>query len=335
MNRHLLPGEIIEAATRQLADYELIGHLSTCAGCKAKIEQYRATRMAVVPANATQASAPGPDCPPMERLAFYSAGHRDPELAGHIATCDRCAWIVGDALEAGTEAAPKRRRKRRRLLLPGIVAGLVIVSAGAFFLLRPPAKSAEPKGVDTNEGITEMLARAYSEIRPFEFRLDDAGYIAIRPPAANDRNGFVIGAAAAVGRRLLADPNDLAAIALKGRAALLLGDYQQAITLLTRALDVWPDDPTPRRDLAGALVMRGQKESRPEDFEQAILLLRKVLEQHPADKIVSFDLALAYEKAFRAAEAAEQWRGFVGNSPGPGWLEEGNRHLAALEKIIR
>src|SRR5205823_3412332 len=100
MTRHLLPGEIIEAATRQLSTPAAVEHLSTCPQCKERIEQYRATRMAIVPASApagaNQASEPASDCPPLERLARYSAGHQDPELAGHIAICDRCAWIVRD-----------------------------------------------------------------------------------------------------------------------------------------------------------------------------------------------------------------------------------------------
>ena len=342
MTPHLLPGEIIEAATRQLHDYAAIGHLSECEHCRNKVIEYRATRMALVPAGATQASPPGEDCPPTEELARYSAGHRDPELAGHIAKCDRCAWIVRDALEAGTVSAPGRKQKRRMFLLAGLVTSLLLAGIAAYALLRPrdPAgasiSQAETAAASSNMDITEKLARAYSAVRPFEFRLNDAGYNDIRPAAAaTDRNGYVVGATTAISRRLATNPGDLEAIAFKGRTELLLGDYQTAIALLTRAGNVWPDDPTPSRDLACALALRGMKEDRPADFDEAIRLFGKVLEQRSTDQVAVFDLALVYEKIFHAPEAIGQWRRFIAAKPGEGWLEEANRHLAALEKIVR
>ena len=342
MMPHLLPGEIIEAATRQLHDYAAIGHLSECEHCRNKVIEYRATRMALVPAGATQASPPGEDCPPTEELARYSAGHRDPALAGHIAKCDRCAWIVRDALEAGTVPAPTPKLKRWGLLAAGLCALLLLAGITAFALLmsREPAgasmSQAETAAASSNMDITEKLARAYSAVRPFEFRLNDAGYNDIRPAAAaTDRNGYVVGATTAISRRLATNPGDLEAIAFKGRAELLQGDYQAAIALLTRAGNVWPDDPTPSRDLACALALRGMKEDRPADFDEAIRLLRKVLEQRATDQVAVFDLALVYEKTFQAPEAIEQWHRFIAARPGEGWLEEANRHLAPLEKIVR
>jgi MFS family permease len=39
-------------------------------------------------------------CPTREILVAYARGARNPSLAGHIAHCDSCAWIVSEAMEA-------------------------------------------------------------------------------------------------------------------------------------------------------------------------------------------------------------------------------------------
>jgi hypothetical protein len=39
-------------------------------------------------------------CPPRDILVSYARGGRDPGVAGHISRCDRCAWIVTEAMEA-------------------------------------------------------------------------------------------------------------------------------------------------------------------------------------------------------------------------------------------
>ena len=38
-------------------------------------------------------------CPPRDVLISYARGGRDPKAAGHISRCERCAWIVSEAME--------------------------------------------------------------------------------------------------------------------------------------------------------------------------------------------------------------------------------------------
>jgi hypothetical protein len=45
-------------------------------------------------------------CPPRAALESYARGVRDPQLAGHISRCDRCAWTVTEAMEAQSVHAP-------------------------------------------------------------------------------------------------------------------------------------------------------------------------------------------------------------------------------------
>ena len=340
MTRHLLPGEIIEAATRQLTKPPALEHLAACPECKGRIEAYRATRMAVVPAGATQSSEPGPDCPPTRRLARYAAGHKDPELAGHIATCDRCAWIVRDALAEDTEPAPPRRaRTRTRILVMWCAVALVVLAFAGALVYRalsfsqvaaPPVAVVTP---DSDQDITEVLARAYTDARPFELRLKDAGYSIMRPGVASDHSGHIAGALAAIQRRYSANSSDPEAAALDGRLNLLTGKYQDALILLTRVADVWPDDPMPKRDLGCAYALRGAAEDRVSDFEKAAALFRKVLEKQPNNPEAIFNLALMEEHMFHAAEATEQWKKFLATQPEAGWRDEATRHLTALENL--
>jgi len=39
-------------------------------------------------------------CPPRAALLRYASGGRDPDIAGHISRCDRCACFVSEAMEA-------------------------------------------------------------------------------------------------------------------------------------------------------------------------------------------------------------------------------------------
>ena len=339
--RHLLPGEIIEAATRQLATSEAIEHLSTCPQCKGKIEEYRATRMAVVPARATQNSPPGPDCPPLEKLAAYSAGQKDPELAGHIATCDRCAWIVRDALESDTEPAPRSSRVRTRNLLRAFwyAVGLAVLGSASFWIFnavsasRASRPSFTAEASDSSQDIAGLLAHAYTDTRPFEYLLNDAGYSAVHPTAASDHSGYVAAAIVAIDRRLTANARDAEATAFEGRVNLLLGKYQDAIGTLSRVSGEWPDNPAPLRDLATAYALRGIHEDRAADYETAAHLFRRVLDKQPANSQALFNLALTEEHLFHATEAAELWKRYIALTPGSGWESEANRHLATLEKI--
>jgi tetratricopeptide (TPR) repeat protein len=335
MTRHLLPGEIIEAASRQLATAAALEHLSTCAECKGKIEEYRSARMALVPARATQNSEPGPDCPPLERLAAYAAGQQDSDTAGHIANCDRCAWIVRDALEEDTEPAPRRLRRSNRLVVFWAAVGLASIAVAGFFILRAPSQTplATEARSDSAINISEELARAYTETRPFDYRLNDAGYSAVHPGAASDHSGYVAAAERAIDRRLHADRGDAEAIAFEGRLNLLLGRYEKAIAGLTRVVNEWPDDPTPRRDLACAYALRAAREERPADYETAAAMLRQVLEKRPDNVAALFNLALVEERMFDAATAAELWKRFISTRPAGGWGQEAARHLAALERV--
>jgi hypothetical protein len=341
MTRHLLPGEIIEAATRQLATSEAIEHLSTCPQCKGKIEEYRATRMAVVPARARQNSPPGPDCPPLEKLAAYSAGEKDPELAGHIAACDRCAWIVRDALESDTEPAPRSRKFRTRnvLLAFRYAVGLVVIGIAGFWILnvvsapRASRPSSTAAASDSSRDIADLLAKAYTETRPFEYLLNDAGYSAVHPIAASDHSGYVAAAIVAIDRRLTANARDAEATAFEGRVNLLLGKYQDAIVTLARVSGEWPDNPAPLRDLAVAYALRGGHEDRAADYETADRLFRQVLDKQPNNSQALFNLALTEEHLFHAPEAAELWKRYIALAPGSGWELEASRHLAMLEKI--
>jgi hypothetical protein len=340
MTRHLLPGEIIEAATRQLATSEAIEHLSICPQCKGKIEEYRATRMAVVPAGATQNSPPGPDCPSLEKLAAYSSGQKDPELAGHIATCDRCAWIVRDALESDTEPGPRSTKSGSRNLLRAFwyAVALVVIGVTGFWIFnvvsaqrtsRPSAAAAS----DPSQDLADLLAKAYTETRPFEYLLNDAGYSAVHPTAASDHSGYVAAAIVAIDRRLTANANDAEATAFEGRVNLLLGKYQQAIGTLARVSGEWPDNPAPLRDLGTAYALRGSREDRAVDYETAARLFRQVLDKQPNNSQALFNLALTEEHLFHAAQAANYWKRYIALSPGSGWEQEANRHLATLEKI--
>ena len=54
-------------------------------------------------------------CPPRAALLRYASGGRDPDIAGHISRCDRCACFVSEAMELLTDKLAKTRNNQEFL----------------------------------------------------------------------------------------------------------------------------------------------------------------------------------------------------------------------------
>jgi tetratricopeptide (TPR) repeat protein len=181
-----------------------------------------------------------------------------------------------------------------------------------------------------------LLAKAYTAERPFDYRLPDAGYAPPRQSrgqeSAFDRPRVLGDAIGAIGKRLAKHPQDKRELALKGRADLLEGNVEAALEALRQAAPGDQGDAEVLADLAAAYGLRGDLEKRPLDYGHAAELLLRALKMKPHDQRMEFNLALTYEKLQLVEEAIAAWRQFLHENPPPGWRQEGDEHLAALEK---
>ena len=162
------------------------------------------------------------------------------------------AQLKTSAAEWREATAAKLARPPRRAFpvwLP-LAAALVLVAGGALWWSLRPGPAPET-----------LLAKAYTEARPFEYRLPDAGYGPVRQQrgagSAFDRSPALVSAEAEIARRLDGHPDDARLLALKGRAELLEGKNAEAIASLSRALELKPGDPDFTADLGVAYALGG------------------------------------------------------------------------------
>ena len=336
---HLTDGQIVALVA---GDQIALEHIETCAACRERVAHWREAQAAIAGVRASGAVEAAGDCPSMEDLANYAAAGQDPgyeEITRHLASCDRCAAIAREGLE-GMEAEEARSTPLLRssgkgwqratirsagLRRYGAAAAALIAVGGAAWWWSSRSRDAEV-----------LLAKAYTEARPFEYRLPDAGYGKVRQTRGSEsafgRPEALDAATADIRKRLADHPRDRRELALKGRAELLAGNYDAAIESLEQAA---PGDQGPAEvlgDLGVAYAGRGDAEKRPRDYGHAAELMLRALAAKPHDQGLEFNVALTYEKLQLANEAIAAWHKFLSENPPDGWRREAVDHLSALEK---
>ncbi len=347
---HLAPAQIFEAATGQLSDRSVELHLETCEACQGSVDALRVDVAALKTLQSKQQHA-GAECPSLEDLAHCYAGpsdERSARLLDHLTQCDRCAAIVADGLDsAEPEATPalpsssgvwqremaatfaresKKQTGTYRRYAAIAAAVLVVAGAGAWWRLRQLSEPAV------------LLAQAYTEARPFEFRLADRGYGPVRqtrgPGSIFDRPASLGAAETEIRQRLAARAGDPELLLLKGRAELMEQQYDVAIESLTKASEARPGDPELLGALGAAYAIRGSTENRNIDYGHALDLFLQALKKRPNDERDLFNLALTYESLQLLEEARDTWKRLLRGKLDPGWRREAETHQAAVEKIL-
>jgi CHAT domain-containing protein len=307
-------------------------------------------------------------CPADDRWAELAAGvSAKPEadaLLAHAAGCAQCAAVLKESLGFLAEEAESgekemdpaflaqletflaqletskpgwRRDVAARMAKPqrrsayvyfAVAASLAFAVAGvAWWSMR---RSSDPE---------LLLAKAYTEARPFEYRLPDAGYGPVRQQrgagSAFDRPQPLIDADAQIKRGLSAHPDDPHLLLLEARAQLLERDYEGAIASLGCDAKPGSGDPALLAVCGTALAVRGSVENRGADRGKAIDLFLKALKGQPSNPELLYNLALLYQEQADLDEAWKVWQRLLGTNPPTGWRQEAAAHIESIEKIRR
>jgi CHAT domain-containing protein len=345
---HLLPNHIFEAATGTLADAAAKSHAEACPECKENIESWGEDSASLEVLRQQNGEAPTSDCPSMQDLANYCAGlagERSGELLDHLSHCGRCVAIVGCALEYGEpETTPALRSSgskwQREMAATfardskkggghwryGGIAAAILLAAGGSLWWREQERVSGP---------ARLLAQAYTEARPFEYRLPDRGYGTVRQTRGSgfDRPAALDSANVEIKLRLSTHAGDPEFLALKGQAQLLVGDHNGAIESLEQASKAKPDNSEFLSELGTAYAVRGSAEQRTIDYGHAVDLYVRALKKRPSSERDLYNLALTYQNLWLVEEAIGTWNKLLKLKPDPGWRSEAETHLAALEKI--
>jgi len=339
-------------------------HLDACPECQGQMEllgqvdQELRKALTNIPRN-----LPG-ECPPDGTWAMVA---KDPSAddaqfaVQHAAGCEPCAGRLDAALAALPQnAAPEhaalrvletssphwRRQQIREFDLVPPVAGvaepasapwrawalaaaLLMACAAAYWVWRPAAN------------VEQLLAQAYTDRRPFEFRLPDAGYAA---PAGEKGNTSLLSLPEAL-RRAAAEIDEglrqPAAHAVWRRrqayALLLEGSAERALPILDRLLAEQSGDAELIELLACAHVQRAQLDpaSAGADVIRALDLLLGLQRRGLVTDRLQYNLALVWEMVPDYPQALAAWRDYLKRDSQSGYAAEARRHRGQLEARLK
>ncbi|MBI4907411.1 MAG: hypothetical protein HY820_27545 [Acidobacteria bacterium] len=297
----------------------------------------------------------GPHCPPASQLAELAAGlageKQRASLLDHVCVCDSCGAVLRameadfapEVLDAEAEEVAALRtssrqwqrefaskmagRRRPKIVLTWIAraAAVAVCTTSAWlgwsqWVLYRPA---------------QLMAQAYTQERPFEFRIPMAGYAPVRTAkglgSSFQRPAGLIEAEAQIHSRTQDHPN-ARWLALRARAEMLGRNPEAAIETYTRALEQRPDDPDLLAGLGMACALNAEASNRPVDYGKAIEYLTRSLQAKPDAAETIFNRAIVYERMFLVKEAIDEWTRYLSLDPNGEWAQEARNRLAALEE---
>jgi tetratricopeptide (TPR) repeat protein len=359
---HLTPDELaslIGLNEPGVLPEERASHARSCDSCRRTIAMYQEenTRLHRLVGGSRQ--APGAGCPPLSEWASLAAGlvegRRTQELLTHASECDACGAalhaVVEDfsadlteeesrALESLQSAKPDWQHEMARRMAnisrgrPAQIrtwlarAAVVLIAVGGGWLAWSQWTAGAP---------ARLIAKAYTQQRPFEFRIPGASYAVVRQERRGTGSSFqkpsaLLEAEASVARELEKNPDDVKWLELRARVEALGREPEAAISTLQHALERKPDDPDLMADLGMAYALRAEASNRDVNYGYAIEYLERSLKVKPNSPVVVFNRAVVYERMFLYEDAIREWRHYVELDGSGPWKEEAQRRLAELEQ---
>lgn len=224
-----------------------------------------------------------------------------------------------------SSSSPKWPLRAREFLLFGLAAS-ILVCAVLVRMIRSRG--------DGNSGA--LLAQAYSERRPFDFRVEDAPYGPVRNtrgPLWDHSEPEALREAELKIKLGLSDrPDDPTLLEAKGKAELLELHYNDAIKDLERALALEPNSPSFLSNLAVGYAHRGDEEGQTSDYEKAAGLFRRALEIDPSNQVALFNKAIVEERLGSTDDAVRDWNGYRKLDDKSDWTREAQTHLDKIRQ---
>lgn len=267
-------------------------------------------------------------------------------LESHLDVCPPCRSQLDDlrAFLADCENTPDvevippwsdfqaRMRKRRAFLLVrrwGALAAALLLALGATWITaRLLRKSPE-----------QLLAAAYRQQRPFEFRLGAAAYSPVRTERGGGssfaRPAALLDAQARLAKALESKPADPELLRMRARAELLEREPGAAVDTLEKCRELDPRNPQVLADLGTAYALRGDQQNQAADWAAALEYLSRALLMRPSTAEWVFNRALVLERMQNFDQAADRWQEFLRLDPAGGWREEAQAHLTSVQEKLK
>lgn len=325
-----------------------VSHARACERCGTELQRLEAAeerlRAAIDQTRARLPAASGP-CPEPARWERLREGMDEAEalaMIDHATDCPPCAdRLAGSEFGAGEAAPPALRSstcewqarmgremakagrnapRHRMLVAAGIAAAIAgIAIAAALFLRR-----SDPDG---------LLAKAYADRRPFEFRLQETAYprSGVQKGAANpfELPDSLNQAMQEIRAELRDRPNDPQALIRQARALLLLGRDEEALA----TLEPVREDPNAWVALACALYVGAKTRPGAEgEYARSLDLLLRARQRFGDGPVLIYDLALVYEALGQVDNAIGAWDRYLQFDGSSGFAGEARKHRDELDR---
>ncbi len=277
-------------------------------------------------------------CPDDETIAEYlEAGltpfHRE-RLEEHLVTCGRCRETYAPSVaflvewEARREAerpAPVLRRSAAfRLATAAAVAGFLAGGTLVWLSWRQPQP--DPRA--------ELVAAA-APARPIATRLTGGfrwapvarGGAVTRGAYSADVASYVALAKASIVGESATSPAEIGAA---GAGQALIGQLDEAVDSLSRAVAADPGSPELLSDLGAVLVARGERTDGGADVAAGLEATERSLAASPRLPEALFNRALALDRMHLPLSARKAWRAFLAVDASSPWAAEARQRLAAV-----
>jgi hypothetical protein len=322
------------------------------------------------------------DCPPAEKWTGIAAGLASAAEAGplllHASSCDYC----GPRLLAATEdldpeisfeesevirqlasaAAGWQRDLANKMAHASAVPGkaesrssaetfwnfanwkLWAAPLGAAAVVAVGAAILVERNSPSLSSTNELIAQAYSEQRPIEWRFPGAAYAPVRQERGTsgaagsgmDEPPALLEAETQIARARASHPHDTGWMQAQARADLFEFHADQAIDLLRQAASARSEDASLNIDLAAAFYERAGTQSdraaRAADYERALQSLNSVLSKNPSDVAALFNRALIYQQQKKYSEAIADWQRYLHIDSSGQWAEAAKQQLEAAQR---
>jgi tetratricopeptide (TPR) repeat protein len=338
-------------------------HASSCEVCGPIIAMYEEVDMRLQRLAGGPRKPPTEACPPAAEWARLAAGmvdaQRSDELLAHASGCDFCGASLHAVVEdfsqeiSETESDSLRTLESAKATWQRQMAHKMAQASGGSRVvpMRVPVRLAWAAGIVLAVGAAwmawiqwngagtpeQLIAKAYTQERPFEFRVSGAAHVELSVQrrgagSAFQRPAALIEAQSKIARELEGNPDNVRWLDLRARAEMLGWDSATAISTLQRALDRSPDDPALMADLGTAYALQADAQNQDVDYGRAAKYLEGSLKAKPNSLESIFNLALVYGRMARNDDAIREWRLYLDLDRSGPWHEEAQRRMSESER---
>lgn len=273
---------------------------------------------------------PSSACPdPMKLAAYVDDGLPSEErrlLEDHVSRCDDCHQMVRETRRTLAELEPASA-PNRWFTQPwlAVAAGVILAVGGAALVWQ---RAAQPTSAMAG------LVEAVGPRRLFEPRLTGGFRFGpltptLRGSAGQTTDDIAVLAAAAEARRRAAETPHSENTRALAVAHLLVGQPNEAVSLLERLAKDQGNDPAVWSDLAAAQLVRAERLGRAEDLPRALESASRALELAPQLNEALYNKALALQALNLRGEAAAAWAEYA--SRGDEWSAAALEHKRRLD----